>query len=232
MTSLMMMGFLSNTTIVGILLAVKQAFDRVKSISAQRKQEKERLESELQYLKAQVNPHFLFNSINSVYILIRKDPEQAAETLLKLSDLLRFSLYDCSEEFIPIEKELDYISNFIELEKLRKGKRVTVDFQADKHLGGFMIAPFLLIPFLENAFKFVSNNGSGNEIKIKIAHCNDKLEATFFNTCDNHLVVSDVGGIGIPNVKRRLELMYPGKHTLIIQPTDTSYSVTLSVDVA
>jgi LytS/YehU family sensor histidine kinase len=217
---------------------VKQAFEKIKSINSQRKQEKERLESELQYLKAQVNPHFLFNSINSIYILIKKDPELAAETLIKLSDLLRFSLYDCSEELIPIEKELDYIGNFIELEKLRRGKRVSVDFQTNGRLGGFMIAPFLLIPFLENSFKFVSNNGSGNHIKIKISYCDDRLEAIFFNTCDSHHEsqfipgTSPVGGIGIRNVKRRLELMYPGKHTLNIQPSETSYSVTLTIDVA
>ena len=224
-----MMSLSSNATILAGLGAVKLVFDRMKNQRHMRTVEHQRLESELQYLKAQVNPHFLFNAINSVYFLIKKDPDKASETLIKLSDLLRFQLYDCSDEVIAIEKELEYLQNYIALEKLRKGDKIKVEYTPEGNLAGFQIAPFLLIPFLENAFKFVSNNGNGlNEIRFRLTRTDDRLTAVFYNTHDA-LPKGPVGGIGLKNVKRRLELLYPNRHTLDIEQTPNTYTVTLTL---
>ncbi|AYB33236.1 hypothetical protein D4L85_22810 [Chryseolinea soli] len=224
-----MMSLSSNGTVLAALGAVKLFTDKVKGERHLRAVEHQRLESELQYLKAQVNPHFLFNAINSVYFLIKKDPDKASETLIKLSDLLRFQLYDCSDEKIAIEKELEYLQNYIALEKLRKGDKIKVAYAPEGILSGFQIAPFLLIPFLENAFKFVSNsNDKLNEIRFKLSRTDDQLTAVFYNTHDAQ-PKGPVGGIGLKNVKRRLELLYPNRHTLHIDDTPGTYTVTLTL---
>jgi sensor histidine kinase YesM len=224
-----MMSLSSNGSVLAGLGAAKLFFDRMRNQRHMRAVEHQRLETELQYLKAQVNPHFLFNAINSVYFLIKRDPDKASETLIKLSDLLRFQLYDCSDEEIAIEKELEYLQNYIALEKLRKGDKIKVEYTPEGNLTGFQIAPFLLIPFLENAFKFVSNNSNHvNEIRFRLTRTDEQLTAVFYNTHDA-LPKGPVGGIGLKNVKRRLELLYPNRHTLTIDQTPTTYTVSLTL---
>lgn len=219
-------------TMVGVLAAIKLVVEKIRSEQVARQLEKEHLASELQYLKAQVNPHFLFNAINSVYFLIRKDPDHAAETLIKLSDLLRYQLYDCADDKIAVEKEIEYLKNFIALEKIRKGEKVKVKFEQEGVLSGFEIAPFLLIPFFENAFKYVSNFSTReNAIGITLKREQDQFSATIVNTTDN-VMSNGVGGIGLRNVKRRLELLYPGRHRLEIADEAGRYSVNLSLTIA
>lgn len=227
-----LIAFFSIITFVGILCAVKLVAEKIRGDRAAQRVESERIESELQYLRAQVNPHFLFNAINSVYFLIKKDADAAAATLIKLSDLLRFQLYDCSDEKIAIEKEVEYLNNFVALEKIRKGDKIKVDLMASTELQGFQVAPFMLIPFLENAFKYVSGfSSSENKIIIKLWREDNRFHAHFFNTTDN-LIRSEVGGIGHKNVKRRLELIYPNKHQLEILEKPGTYKVMLSLDIA
>ena len=225
-------SFISIVTMVALLAGVKLFIDRVRTDRANRVRDQQRIESELQYLKAQVNPHFLFNAINSVYFLIKKDPNLAAETLIKLSDLLRFQLYDCSDEKIAIEKEIEYLNNFITLEKVRKGEKVKVQVDFKEGLSGFQLSPFLLIPFIENAFKHVSNLGSReNKITIRIKREGNELIANIENTTEKMLKY-EVGGIGLKNVKRRLELLYPGSHQLSVHEDDEKYCVNLSLQIA
>jgi len=227
-----LISLLTIATMVGGLSALKLLVDKIKGDRKAQDVEKQRIESELQYLKAQVNPHFLFNAINSVYFLIKKDADAAAATLIKLSDLLRFQLYDCSDEKIAIEKEVDYLNNFVALEKIRKGDKIKVDLLASTELQGFQVAPFMLIPFLENAFKYVSGFSSmENKIIIKLWREDNRFHAHFFNTTDN-LVRSEVGGIGHKNVRRRLELIYPNKHQLEILEKPGTYKVMLALDIA
>lgn len=229
---MVVIAFSSILTVTGLLGGAKLVKERLKTDRHERRVERERLESELQYLKAQVNPHFLFNAINSVYILIRKDPDKAAETLIRLSDLLRFQLYDCSEEKIPVEKEIDYLRNFVELEKVRRGARVTIDWEQNGILSGFNIAPFMIIPFMENAFKYVSNHpDKPNQVKVTFTRTDDFFNVTIFNTHDrNHAY--EVGGIGLRNVRRRLELIYPEKHSLAIEEKADTYLVSLQIDLS
>lgn len=219
-------------TMIGVLAAVKLVLEKIRAEQETRAKEKDRLSAELQYLKAQVNPHFLFNAINSVYFLIKRNPDHAAETLIRLSDLLRFQLYDCAEDRIPIEQEITYLDNFVSLEKLRKGEKVKVRVKHEGELSGFEIAPFLLIPFFENAFKYVSNfSDTENIIDITLKRHDSTFTADIINTCDN-LAKNDVGGIGLRNVSRRLELLYPGKHQLVIHDQDGLYSVHLALSLA
>jgi two-component system, LytTR family, sensor kinase len=231
LSNMVQFSFMSIITMVGLLAGAKLVVEKVRSDRVNRIRDQQRLESELQYLKAQVNPHFLFNAINSVYFLIKKDQNLAAETLIKLSDLLRYQLYDCSDEKIAIEKEIEYLNNFITLEKIRKGEKVAVTFNQVGNLTGFQISPFLLIPFIENAFKHVSNLAHGeNVIDIRMQREGGEFIMQVENTAEK-VLKHQVGGIGLKNVKRRLELLYPGTHRLTIQEDDKKYSVTLSLQV-
>jgi LytS/YehU family sensor histidine kinase len=216
---------------VGLLSAAKLIFEKIRTERANRLRDKQRLESELQFLKAQVNPHFLFNAINSIYFLIKKNPDQAAATLIKLSDLLRFQLYDCSDEKIAIEKELEYLHNFIALEKIRKGEKIKVNVEQHGNLSGFELSPFLLIPFVENAFKHVSTGQKENIISIILQRENNTLTARIENTTEKK-VAQVVGGIGLQNVRRRLELLYPDLHKLDIHENDAEYAVSLSLTIS
>lgn len=230
-SNMVMFSFMSIVTMVGLLAGAKLILERVRNDRVNRTRDQQRLESELQYLKAQVNPHFLFNAINSVYFLIKKDPDKAAETLIRLSDLLRFQLYDCTDEKIAIEKEIEYLQNFITLEKIRKGDKINVQVEMNGSLSGFQISPFMLIPFVENAFKHVSNlSGNANKISIKLYREADELHATIENTTER-IISNGVGGIGLKNVKRRLELLYPESHQLTIQDQEDKYAVQLTLKI-
>lgn len=226
--------FASNIFMPSVLISIKAMLDYIRGQRKAQKLENQRLESELQYLKSQVNPHFLFNTINSVYVLIRQDPELASATLIKLSDLLRAQLYDFSSNFVPVEKEMEYLNNYIDLEKIRKGNRVQVIAEKDHQLSGFQIAPFVLLAFLENCFKHVSSQtGQHQLISFSAKREQDHFYARFYNTTDPNedKNAGKQGGIGLQNVKRRLELLYPGKHDLSINEQPESFEVLLSLKI-
>ncbi len=196
-----------------------------------RKIELEKLHTELEYLRAQINPHFLFNSINTIYFQIDKQNQTARETLNKFSDMLRYQLYECSGSEIAIEKEVAYLDNYVNLQRLRKSNSYEISFKCSDNLINFSIPPLLLIPFVENAFKHVSDFvNQKNEINIHL-HKTDKLfTLTVINTYDGASPEpTEPGGIGLKNVKRRLDLLYSDSHKLIIQKTETHYSVTLEL---
>ncbi|WP_121811619.1 sensor histidine kinase [Mucilaginibacter kameinonensis] len=198
--------------------------------------EKEKLETELKFLKYQFNPHFLFNSINSIFFLIHKNPGMASASLAKFSELLRYQLYECNDHQIPLGKELTYLENFIELEKLRQNNNVHVTFEADEPMPGHLgIAPFILMTFVENAFKHVSKDaGQPNWIGIKLGLTNNQLDFSVANSTSNEpgTEVLDYGGIGLKNVKRRLDLIYPDLHKLEIQNTGNRFEVHLQLTLA
>lgn len=208
-------------------------------IQAKRKQqllEKEKLETELKFLRSQFNPHFLFNTINSIFVLIHKNPDMASEALAKFSDLLRYQLYECNEHEIPVRQELSYLQNFIELEKLRQdGSKVEVTLQTEQP-PQLMIAPFVLIPFIENAFKHISKRkGEQNWIKINLHFNHHQLHFSVTNSIDEKKATAreliSYQGIGLKNVKRRLDLIYPGKHELIIERDRDKFFVRLQLNL-
>ena len=192
--------------------------------------EKEKLKAELKFLKAQINPHFLFNGINSVFFLIDDKPDIAKSTLLKFSDLLRYQLYECQDDFIPLKKELDHIKSYVEMEKIRKGEDVMIQLSLPSAIGSQNISPLLFTPFLENAFKYVSNDDDGtkNQIAISFRLQEGQLHFEVENTVDAANSISK-GGIGITNVKKRLSLLYPNKHHLDIFEKDQRYIVRLNL---
>jgi two-component system, LytTR family, sensor kinase len=191
---------------------------------------REKAETELNFLKAQINPHFLFNSLNAVYFLIDKNNTEARNALHTFSDMLRHQLYGAGEEKIAIEKELRYLQDYIGLQKLRI-ENCIVRLDVEPSLSSFSIEPFLLLPFVENSFKHLSHfsNGQTNEVSIALAKQNGEMEFTVSNTTENDRAKEGEGGIGLANVKRRLELLYPKKHQLQIQEDDGWFRVNLKL---
>ena len=196
---------------------------------------KEKAETELKFLKSQINPHFLFNSLNSIYFLIEKGNVEARQTLLQFSDMLRYQLYDCNNDQIPIEKELAYLKDYIRLQQLRKEKNYEVELQLGEGVGGFSIVPLLLIPFVENAFKHISHFSSKmNTIIVKAARENGSFHFGVYNTKERDSVSNEpnVGGIGLANVKRRLELLYPDRHELRIEDGIEFFEINLKIQLS
>lgn len=206
---------------------------------AQRRQqtlEKEKLETELKFLRSQFNPHFLFNTINSIFVLIKKDQDKASKSLAKFSELLRYQLYECNEPFIALNRELNYLENFIELQKLRQDRNnFELKVELEKAINySLEIAPFVLMPFVENAFKHVSHHKSSkNWIDIKLDITEKEL---FFYVSNSRNLLQlareeDTSGIGLNNVRRRLELLYPNAHTLDIVKDNLKYTIQLGLQL-
>jgi two-component system LytT family sensor kinase len=193
---------------------------------------KEKAETELNFLKSQINPHFLFNSLNSVYFLIDKNNTEARQALHKFSDMLRYQLYEVKGEQISIEKEIGYLNDYISLQKLRT-ENCFVQFNVQHGMKSFRIEPLLLIPLVENSFKHLSHfvGGKKNEIQINLSKQNGELSFQILNTTEgkqSHEFSND-GGIGLNNVKRRLELLYPQKHKLAILEKEGWFDVQLKI---
>ncbi len=195
---------------------------------------KEKAEAELNFLKSQINPHFLFNSLNAIYFLIDKQNATARQTLLQFSDLLRYQLYDCNADTIEIEKEVAYLQDFIRLQQLRKDNHYEVDVQVAPAVKGFRITPLLLIPFVENAFKHISHHpDQRNFVQVTLAKENGYFLFVVENSKENHQRSTEPpGGIGLSNVKRRLELLYPRKYELQIHNNDTTFKVALNLHLS
>ena len=194
--------------------------------------EKEKIETELSSLKQQVNPHFLFNSLNSIYSLANRKSEKTTEAILKLSEMLRYMIYDTEKSVVPLKQEFSGLLSFIELQKLRlTGKtKLLIDIRTPDE--DYMIEPLLLLPVLENAFKYGSDNLNDSVITISASAADEKL--TFF--CSNTIIqglikqnTSDTSGIGLKNVKRRLEILYPYNHDFTYKEKDGIFNVYLSL---
>lgn len=210
-------------------MSIKLAKNWLQTQRRQQALEKEKLETELNFLKYQFNPHFLFNSINSIFFLIHKNPDMASASLAKFSELLRHQLYECNDNSIPLAKEIAYLENFIELEKLRQNDNLAVSFEADaaedNELG---IAPFVLMTFMENAFKHVSrHDDKPNWIRADLRLNGPQLTFDLVNTVSDDASAQAVhyGGIGLKNVKRRLDLIYPGTYSLDIRRDADRFAV-------
>lgn len=188
------------------------------------------IQSELRFLKSQINPHFLFNTLNNLYALTLKKSDKAPEIVLKLSEIMRYMLYDCNERQVPLEREVQYIHNYLALERLRQPKGADIQFVAEGHISDQMIAPLIFVPFLENSFKHGLNHHTrgGGYVRLRLRVEGKQLE--FFienNKPEPPPPPSASGGIGLANVRQRLDLLYPGKYTMDIQDDPDRYAVTL-----
>jgi len=188
--------------------------------------------SELALLRSQVNPHFLFNTLNNIYSLVYKKSEDAPEAVMKLSSIMRYMLFDATSDQVLLEKEIEYLQSFIELQKLRLRQQDFVEINIHGDAKGKTIAPMLLIPFVENAFKHGSKNPPYPGIRINLYI--EPLQVRFIVT--NHLKISTdmavdpSGGIGMHNIQRRLDLLYPGKHSLVITEDQDIFTVKLVIE--
>jgi len=192
--------------------------------------QKEKMDAEISFLKAQINPHFLFNTLNSIYSLALTKSDLAAPAVVKLSSLMRYSISESDKETVLISKELMYISNYIELQKMRLSSKVRIFHTVNGGGVSKDIAPFLLIPFIENAFKHGVNAEEDSLIDVKIDITEDRL---VLNVRNNKVYVQpdreDSTGLGINNTKERLKLLYPGKHNLVILDGDDYFNVLLEL---
>ncbi len=193
----------------------------------------ENLNSELKFLRSQINPHFLFNALNNIYSLSIMKSDKTPDNILKLSDMLRYIIYDCNADRVPLEKELNYINNYIDLQKLKDDKITNIDVDFEGGDPKSMIAPMIFIPFIENSFKHskIEDLDQG-WIKMKIQNTNGDLLFVISNSITTKEYTKDkIGGVGLENVRRRLELLYPDKHDLKIESSDDIFLVELKISL-
>jgi two-component system LytT family sensor kinase len=223
-------AFISLLSLVnGILgLVMKGFISWYNDIKNKAELDKKTYEMELALMKAQINPHFLFNTINNIDMLIQKDADKASEYLNKLSDIMRFTLYETKTDKIELSKELTYIEKYVELQKIRTSNPNYVNYELKGSVGNLQIEPMLFIPFIENAFKHAENKKVENAIKIFFNIEKDKI--TF--ECENAYPVNtqikpEHNGLGNELIQRRLALLYPNKHTLEVINKNGIYKVNL-----
>lgn len=209
--------------LLSYLIKISLRFDELKT---------EKLNAEVSYLKAQINPHFLFNTLNSLYALTIIKSDEAPSAVLKLSGIMRYVVTESEKEFVSLDKEINYIEDYIELQKLRMDEATLFSFKINGTPIGKKLAPLLLIPFIENAFKYGLNPEEDSEIVITI-----DIKETFIKLdVKNKIVVKDISEDlktekGIENTSKRLEIMYPNKHQLKIVENKGFYHIQLSIDL-
>ena len=196
--------------------------------------EQEKVAAELQYLKSQINPHFLFNTLNNIYGLAIEKSTKVPSLLLKLSDLLSYSLYESGGKMVSIDRELRLIKDFIALEMERSDNRVRLEWDVKENsLEGAEVAPLLLIPLVENAFKHGTREEIRKaEIAIRLEKEDNKLLFQVRNTVpETPIQPNSDSGIGLVNVRRRLDILYPDQHEFLVEKAPRTFSVTLKLDV-
>lgn len=202
--------------IAGIAAAIKTTSRWFQTEEKRQEEEKQKVEAELKNLKSQINPHFLFNTLNNIYALIAISPEKSQEAVMELSKMLRYVLYDDGQQFVPIQKEIDFINNYVDLMRLRLTKSVEVEVTTDISKNPSMpIAPLLFISLIENAFKHGVTNNQPSFIHFSIVLRDEytvrcELKNSYFPKSEEH--DKSGSGIGMENTRRRLELIYPNSH--------------------
>lgn len=219
-------------------VTIKMIRVHYKSLEFEQELIREKLESELNFLRAQTNPHFLFNTLNNLYVLARKKSDKTPEAIMMLSKIMRFMLYECRASRIPVANEAKVIRDYIELEKMRYNQRLSVHYDEDLDSQSTTIAPLLLLPFVENSFKHGAGSTTGDvEIYVRIRLHNQHLSFSVENTVDPEEPAVPNGsnghssGIGLKNVQRQLDLIYPQQYQLSTGREDGMYRAHLEVDL-
>ena len=212
--------------------AYRMIKDRARADRIGREKENENLKTELSLLRSQASPHFMFNVLNNMVALARKKSDLLEPSLLKFSSLMRYMLYDADEEKVGLEKEIDYLQSYIDLQKQRFGKNVQVLVDMQNTNDSYSIEPMLLIPFVENAFKHGTGLIEGAMIKVRLRVENNKLDFMVQNKYDPSSTETKdkTSGIGLANVKRRLNLLYGRNHRLLITQQDNWFTVSLQLN--
>jgi LytS/YehU family sensor histidine kinase len=192
----------------------------------------ELMESELKFLKMQINPHFLFNALNNIYALSVTNSDKTQEGISTLSLMLRYVLYDCERPNVPLNKELEYISHFIDLFKLKSSKEFNINIINEVQDDSIMVAPMIFVPFIENAFKHSGiEKGGDSFVNISIKSIENNIEFSVENSLPiEPLIIDEHGGIGLQNVQKRLDILYPNQHQLEINKLNT-FKVHLKLNI-
>lgn len=194
--------------------------------------EKQAVESELYYLKSQINPHFLFNTLHNIHTLVYKQAATAPEAVLHLASLMRYMIYESNAATVPLIKEVSYLQDYMSLQQLRYKQSPVVDLKIEGEIETCHIAPLLFIHLLENAYKHSPARLNPGELKVRVEVRDGTLTFSVQNPVDKHPThhtFDESGGIGLPNVRKRLTLLYPGQHTLKVDKVDSTFCVVLKI---
>lgn len=224
--------FILTFLVVSLSTVFKIISDWVRHQRERKELQTESMQSELRFLRSQINPHFLFNTLNNLYALTLKKSDDAPEIVLKLSEMMRYMLYECNERRVFLSKEVNYLRNYLDLERLRQGKNTEISFHVNGDIAQQKIAPLMFIPFLENSFKHGASNhlAEGGFVRI-VLNVEEHKVHLFIENSKPEVPVKHTGkrsgGIGLVNVKRRLNLLYPEQYKLKIEEQPTTYTVNL-----
>lgn len=211
-------------------IAFKASNDRIKNDQLAKEKERENLKTELSFLRSQISPHFLFNVLNNLVAMVRLNNQELEPTILKLSSLLQYMLYETDDEKVLLKSEVDYLKSYIDLQKLRFGDRLNLTVNLDLNEGWHVIEPMLLIPFVENAFKHGTGMIENPTIDISLEILDNELMFSVKNKYFQDDKTKDkVSGIGLSNVKRRLELLYGDNYDIDISKSQDWFSVNLKL---
>ena len=225
--------FIVNFCVVGASTIVKIISDWAKHQRERSTLQTQTMQSELRFLKSQINPHFLFNTLNNLYALTLKKSDKAPEIVIKLSEMMRYMLYECNERRVPLAKEVNYIRNYLDLESLRQGEDVAIHFEVNGQVINQEIAPLMFIPFLENSFKHGLNHHiSKGFVNIRLDVEEKDIHLFIENSKPDSMPLPEhprSGGIGLANVQRRLNILYPDQHNLKIMDQPNIYAIDLEL---
>jgi len=230
--------FIVNCIVIMVSGAIQIIIDRFGLEEHLHVVENEKVSTELAFLRAQINPHFLFNILNTIYFQIQKENSEARSSVEKLSEMLRYQLYECTTDMIDISRELAYIENYVALQQLRMEAGTDLQLKLSENIGSFKIAPLLILPLVENAFKHISNykDASQNKLFITITTEPDSQFVVnivnTYNLLDHTEQLQNSSGLGLQNLERRLTLLYPGKYSLTRKRNENTYETTLKIQYA
>lgn len=227
-------AFFGGLLLMGMNLGVKLYFKTQEDREQQERLEKQDLERQLEYLRYQVNPHFFMNTLNNIHALVDINPERAKTTIVELSKMMRYILYEGDKKYIPVQREALFLNNYIELMRLRYSSRVSINLDMPEMMPDVMLPPLLLIIFVENAFKHGVSYAAPSFIDIKVEVTQDKLKFRCRNSRQEQKPdeKKKKGGVGLANARRRLDLLFPNQYNLEIKENDKEYDVQLEIPLS
>jgi LytS/YehU family sensor histidine kinase len=227
--------FIINFIVITVSSAFQIIIDRFKMEEHLHEVESEKMKTELSFLRAQINPHFLFNVLNTIYFQIQKENSEARNSVEKLSEMLRYQLYECTTDMIDISRELAYIENYVAVQQLRMEAGTDLQLKLPGEIGSFKIAPLLILPLVENAFKHISNFKDPSQNKLYINIFTESGSwfvvnvVNTYNSLDNPDQILRSNGLGLKNLERRLALLYPGINSITRKRNGFTYETTLKI---
>ncbi|MFC5048132.1 sensor histidine kinase [Aquimarina hainanensis] len=217
--------------VIGLTSSIKFTADFLYERNQNQRLKALQYKTELKYLRAQIQPHFFFNTLNNIYALTMQKSSEASDVVLKLSDIMKYIIYDASKKSVSLLQEINYIDNYIELEKVRFGYKVTSEISITGNVDEVQVPPLLFLPFIENSFKHGLYSGSDMNLTVSFEKNKEELVFVSKNTFDEETVPKSKGGIGLKNIERRLQLLYDKDYVLYIAVENNEFIVVLKIPV-